>query len=421
MHTLGGGEYTQILPGTGSRYIGAPDAVLDGAHQNNYAFGGYARDVTISYLTVQNFGRPGGNHDQGVVNHDAATGWTVTHSTITGNAGAGVFIGSGNTLSYNCISANQQYGFNAYSLSGTIANVVIAHNEIVGNDTYNWEARVPGCGCSGGGKFWDVDGAVITDNWIADNYAVGLWADTNNRDFQFKDNYIANNYSYGITYEISYNADIVGNTFVGNGRGEGPRNPGFPTSAVYISESGSDSRVPGNYGSSFQITNNTFVNNWGGVILWENSNRFCNSPANTSTGVCTLVDPSTVTTASCNAENIKNVPYEEDCRWKVQNVSVSNNTFDFSPAAVGRSCTPQNGCGFQGLFSEYGTYPSWSPYTGITAEKNITFNQNNHFSRNTYDGPWQFMAEEQGNIVSWWDWRSSPYGQDGGSTLNSGM
>ena len=34
-----------------------------------------------------------------------------------------------------------------------------------------------------------------------------------------------------------------------------------------------------------------FIDNWGGVILWENSNRFCNSPDNTSTGYCTLVEP----------------------------------------------------------------------------------------------------------------------------------
>ena len=26
------------------------------------------------------------------------------------------------------------------------------------------------------------------------------------------------------------------------------------------------------------------------------------------------------------------------------------------------SCSPSNGCGFNGLFSNYGTYPRWSPY-----------------------------------------------------------
>lgn len=419
VHTLGGGAYSQILPGTGSRYIGAPGAVLDGMHKNDYAFGGYASDVTISFLTIQNFGQPGGNQNEGVVNHDAARGWTVSHSTITANAGAGVFVGTDNRIIFNCISNNQQYGLNAYSMSGTIANVLIAHNEITGNDTANWEARVPGCGCSGGGKLWDVDGAVIADNWIADNHSAGLWADTDNRDFEFRSNYIAGNYSYGIIYEISYNADIVGNTFARNGIGEGRKNPGFPTSAVYISESGSDSRVPGRYGASFQIANNAFVNNWGGVILWENANRFCGSPSNTSTGACTLVNPGTVRRSTCNPENIGKVPYVDDCRWKVKNVSVNNNTFDFNPAEVGLSCMPQNWCGFQGLFSEFGTFPAWSPYRAASVERAITFEQNNHFLDNTYNGPWQFMAEQQGNIVSWWNWRSDPYSQDKGSTLQS--
>ena len=92
-------------------------------------------------------------------------------------------------------------------------------------------------------------------------------------------------------YEISYNALIKDNLFVRNAIGMGATNPGFPTSALYISESGSDSRVHSKYGSSFQITGNMFINNWSGVILWENANRFCGSPDNSSTGVCTLVAP----------------------------------------------------------------------------------------------------------------------------------
>ena len=51
--------------------------------------------------------------------------------------------------------------------------------------------------------------------------------------------------TYGLIYEISYNAKISGNIFIRNGIGTGPKNRGFPTSAIYISESGSDSRVPG--------------------------------------------------------------------------------------------------------------------------------------------------------------------------------
>jgi hypothetical protein len=416
-HTLGAGQFTQIIPGSGAKFTGAPGAVLDGQHSNLYAFGGDASNVTVSYLTIENFGTSGGNQNQGVVNENSEPGWTVDHSTITGNAGAGVMLGSDNTLSWDCLAKNQQYGFNAYSTSGP-SNLVVEHSEISGNDTYNWEARQDGCGCSGGGKFWDVSGARIIDNWVHGNENVGLWADTNNRGFNFSGNYISDNYSYGLIYEISYNAQIKDNTFVRNGLGTGATNPGFPTSAIYISESGSDSRVPGDYGRSFEITGNSFVNNWGGVVLWENSNRYCNSPSNTSTGVCTLVVPSTATVKSCNAHNIAHAPYYADCRWKTQNVEVSHNEFDFDPASLGPKCTLANECGFQGVFSEYGTFPSWSPYKANSVENHITFDQNNHFSQNSYTGPWRFMAQSQGNVVTWGTWRTKPFLQDAGSTLN---
>ena len=177
--------------------------------------------------------------------------------------------------------------------------------------------------------------------------------------------------------------------------------------------------MPGPYGKTFAITGNTFVNNWGGVILWENSNRYCNSPANTSSGYCTLVAPATITTASCKAKNIAHAPYYDDCRWKTQNVTVSHNRFTFEPASVGKACTLKNMCGFQGVFSEYGSYPSWSPYQGTAVEKHITEQQNNHFTANTYTGPWRFMALAEGDTISWSTWRSAPYRQDQGSTLKS--
>jgi hypothetical protein len=423
VHTLGAGVYTQIDPGSGSRYIGGPGAIVDGQHINYFAFGGNSPNVTISYLTVQNFGTSGGNQDQGVVNHDSASDWTIDHTTITANAGAGVMLGSGNVLSSDCLEDNEQYGFNAYSPSGP-SGLVLTGNEITGNDTYDYEAKYPGCGCSGGGKFWDVNGATVTGNWVTGNHSVGLWADTNNRGFQIRGNYIADNYANGIIYEISYNADIVDNTFVRNGIGAGPTNPGFPTGAVYISESGADTRVksspyPFVTPYTLLIGNNTFQDNWSGVVLWENADRFCNSPANTSSGDCTLVNPGVATLSTCNAANIAKQPYYNDCRWKTQNVLVWDNEFDFNPADLGSSCTAASGCGFQGLFSQYGTYPSWSPYQGTVVEQHITHDQDNWFVGNIYRGPWRFMAGEQGTTVTWSQWQSSNFGQDSGSILTS--
>jgi len=130
------------------------------------------------------------------------------------------------------------------------------------------------------------------------------------------------------------------------------------------------------------------------------------------------VDPSRVNLHSCDARNIDTTPFYGDCRWKTQNVSVDHNVFDFNPANMGSSCTVKNACGFQGLFSEYGTYPSWSPYQGTAVGRHITFEQDNHFSSNVYNGPWRFVANEQGDVIDWEQWQAGPYGQDANSIMS---
>ena len=298
------------------------------------------------------------------------------------------------------------------------SHITVDHNEIVGNNTDNWEALQPGCGCSGGAKFWDVNGATspTTTCTITTGRVSGRTPTTEG--FDVEHNYFASNQGEGFIYEISYNLRLANNTFVRNALVAGPRLGGFPDSAVYISESGADSRVPGPYGDTLAITDNTFTDNWGGVVLWENADRFCGSSANTSTGYCTLVNPRMVTADSCNAANIPTQPYYNGCRWRTQNVLVSGNDFTFDPANIGPACTPAKYCGFNGIFSQWGSEPSWSPYHGTVVENHITFDQNNHFASNTYNGPWRFMVHEQGNVVSWATWQGRPYDQDAGSTMN---
>jgi len=43
VHTLGVSEFSQIIPGSGSTFVGAPGAVIDGQGVNRYAFTGEAR------------------------------------------------------------------------------------------------------------------------------------------------------------------------------------------------------------------------------------------------------------------------------------------------------------------------------------------------------------------------------------------
>jgi len=462
-HYLGSGEYAQINPGRNDTFIGAPGAIISGDdpgssgyEQNDFAFVGNdtgITGVTIEYLTIENFSPPG---SQGAVNTNSDDNWTITHSTIKGNVpGAAMMVGSGNTIEHNCLTGNGQYAFNAYQnpgdpqeskVTGGPQNIVLSDNEISYNDTCNWEAfskfpvRTPagcagagqfdGCGCSGGGKFWQAQNVTVRDNYVHDNYSVGIWADTNNDGFDIGGNYFSANSAEALIYEISYNALIKGNTFTDNAWGTGAADSGFTDSAVYISESGGDSRVPNSFGySTLAIEGNTFIDNWGGVVLWENANRFCSDG---SDDACTLVSPA-ATQATCKSalgnsaanQPADNPDYFDMCRWKTQNVTVSGNSFRFNPASIGSACTAARSCGFNGLFSQYG---STKPYSAWVVPVNISRHQNNVFKDNTYTGPWNFDGFALGDTVSWSQWTSgfkdengsdASFGaQDAGSTYN---
>ena len=419
VHTLGTGQYSQIIPSDNSTYIGGPGAILDGQGKNQYAFTQHARNVTIKYLTIRNFVAP---MNEGTVNHDSGENWTMQYNTVINNGGAGIFVGAGNIASYNCLKDNSQYGFQAYGADGGESNIVLDHNEIVGNNTGDWESRINGCGCTGGGKFWDVRNVRVTNNYVHDNKSVGLWADTNDNNFLFEGNWIENNDGQGIFYETSYNAAIRNNVIRHNLLAVGPERirsgDNFPDAAIYISESGGDARVPYDLVGSptIDISNNLIEDNYNGVTLWENADRFCGSPANTSTSYCTLVNPSVAKLSTCSSTNISKAPYYSDCRWKTQNVKVHHNTFKMNRANFFNCSTSM--CGRDAIFSNYGTYPSWSPYKADTISQAITYSQGNVFSNNTYVGTWNFTALDTSRFLSPSTWRGAPYNQDAGSTFS---
>ena len=402
-------EFGQVIPKRGDTFIGAPGAILDGRHVNRYAFTGTAKNVTISYLTIQNFGTKASNNGEGVVNHDSAEGWRILHNTIWHSGGAGVFLGNHGQIRHNCLADNGEYGFQALDSRHS----VLAGNEITGNNTANWEVLRPGCGCTGGGKFWNSRNVTVRNNYVHDNRGVGLWADTNNAGLLFTGNWIADNDDEGILYEISYNARIVHNTFVHNGWVKGPTNPGFPTGAIYVSESGSDPRVKTRFGGRFRIAHNRFVNNWAGVVGWENADRFAGSPNNSSTGFSTLVNPKVANLKTCVPGTIDQAPYINDCRWKTKRLWVVHNTFVSRPTDI-PGCRADTGCGFQAVFSNWGTSPDWSPYQGPVVEQHITWHQGNRWAHNTYVGAWHFMVMDQATVIPWHAWRTT-YGQDRGS------
>ena len=402
-HTLGEDEYGQIMPKAGNVYLGAPGAVVDGRGLNRYAFTGDAPDVVLRNLTVQHFVA---RRDEGVVNHDSGDGWVIEHNTIQNNKGAGLMAGARQRVVGNCLRDNGQYGMNAYK-DGPLSDLVVTGNEIAGNNVDDWETQTPGCGCTGGVKFWSVDGADVRDNWVHANRGAGLWMDTNNNDFLIEHNLFEYNDAEALFYETSYNAVIRDNIFRGNtivmGKAFVGRGDDFPVGTVYISESGGEPRVPART-AKLEITGNTFEQNWSGITLWENADRFCNSPANTSTGSCTkLADRE-----QCTQPGIASEPLLGDCRWKTQHVDIHDNTFTIDPVPFG--C--EQGCGRMAVLSNWGTYPEWSPYQGDVVQHAITFEQDNVWHHNTYVGPWTFTPFDTSRVLDAATWQAPPYGQD---------
>jgi hypothetical protein len=128
-------------------------------------------------------------------------------------------------------------------------------------------------------------------------------------------------------------------------------------------------------------------------------------------------DPATgkATISTCASPGIASKPLYDDCRWKTQNVSVHDNQFHLTPAKIGCNSSL---CARQAVISNWGTFPSWSPYMGEVVENAITFNQNNHWSNNQYFGQWRFMAHDTGVEIAFAAWQAAPYSQDVGSTLS---
>ncbi|MEV7002987.1 right-handed parallel beta-helix repeat-containing protein [Streptomyces sp. NPDC093982] len=411
-HRLAPDRYAQVVPKKGNRYLGAAGTVLDGQKRNQYAFGGTASNVTIRYLTVQGFVPP---HNEGVVNHDSADGWVIEHATIQSNAGAGLMAGARQQVRASCLRGNGQYGLNAYKAGDTISGLVVEGNEIVGNNTDDWERQREGCGCTGGIKFWAVNGADVRGNWVHDNRGTGLWADTNNNDFRIENNVIEANDGAALIYETSYNAVIRRNTIRRNnwveGRNAADGGDNFPFATIYLSESGGEPRIRART-DKIEIYWNVLENNWSGITLWENADRFCNSPANTSSGDCTLLVKNT---DHCARPAIAGAPLYADCRWKTQRVDIHGNRFTLDKSVV--KCSAK--CDRMAVLANYGTYPEWSPYKGERVAEAITRKQHNRWRDNVYLGPWKFVAHDPSRVLDFGQWQGTPYQQDAGSTFRA--
>jgi parallel beta-helix repeat protein len=292
---------------------------------------GNVTNNTWQYLTIKNFTSSVNNSVMGNVNGGgSAVGDTYKYNTIGPNqygwrgdkvppgkgqssgGGYGINLSDNTTIQYNCLIENAQGAFN-----GSGANITISDNEIVANglgvypDTGGPGASPYACGCSGGGKLNFSTNATITGNYVHHNYNAGIWIDFNNVGTEISNNYIASNWGQGIFYESSYNANISYNTVIGNGwasDGEWPAGVGGeacfggvsctnglgpvsgaggenPYSAIYIPNSGGTDSIQGikdesgadhasRYSGRLVVKGNVLIDNFGGVDVYTDTDRF---------------------------------------------------------------------------------------------------------------------------------------------------
>ncbi len=226
-------------------------------------------DVTVQYLNI--------NQDEHTTTGTIYTGlgWTITNNDIhdgysTPGLGVAIYGGDEGTIEYNCLSKMGDYGVNIF---GT--NDKFDYNEIYES---NYEPD-PGCGCSGGGKWWGTLNADIVDNAFIDDGPGGsfpVWLDNGNSGTLISGNYFDKSVASAISEETGFNLDVTDNLFqdVGWDTGTGCGNTNC-TGAIGLNSSGGFN-VPGSrYEDQITISGNQFLNDWGGVGIWQAAGRTC--------------------------------------------------------------------------------------------------------------------------------------------------
>ena len=227
----------EIASKEGNVFVGELGAVMDGGGTTTYAFQNDVDNVTISGLTIQNYGNPA---QHGVID-TGGSGWKVIGNEIRFNAGAAINIrGDGYLIEGNHIHHNEQIGILGRGAGGRVINNEIAFNNPNDRFEMDWEA--------GGTKFLHSTNLYIAYNLVHDNHGAGLWTDLNNYQTVFEHNTVRDNYGPGILHEISYDA-VIRNNIVTNNAHQ------FYVGGILVANS-----------SNVEVYDNTVTGNDGGIV-----------------------------------------------------------------------------------------------------------------------------------------------------------
>jgi hypothetical protein len=232
-------------------------------------YGGPAADVSVEYLDI--------SHDlhntTGTIY--TGTGWSITHNDIhdgysTPGNGVAIYGGDQGTIEYNCLSKMGDYGVNLFGSDSRFD-----YNEIYRS---NYEPD-PGCGCSGGGKWWGTLNADIVGNAFVDDSPAGgtpVWLDNGNSGTLISGNYFYLSYGPAISSETGFDLYVTGNLFMNGGWGRGSGGCGNNCDGAVNLDSSGGFDVPGSrYENQVLISDNQFVDNWEGVDIWQAGARSC--------------------------------------------------------------------------------------------------------------------------------------------------
>ena len=232
-------------------------------------YGGPAADVSVEYLDI--------SHDLHVTTGTiyTGTGWTITHNDIhdgysTPGYGVAIYGGDQGTIEYNCLSKMGDYGVNLFG-----SNSKFDYNEIYES---NYKPD-PGCGCSGGGKWWGTLNADIVGNAFVDDSPGGgtpVWLDNGNSGTLISGNYFYMSYGSAIVSETGFDLNVTGNLFLDGGWGRGSGGCANNCDGAVNLNSSGGFNVPGSrYENQVLISNNRFVDNWEGIDIWQAGARSC--------------------------------------------------------------------------------------------------------------------------------------------------
>jgi hypothetical protein len=258
-------------------------------------YSGPAADVSVEYLDI--------SHDLHVTTGTIYTGthWTITHNDIhdgysAPGYGVAIYGGDQGIIQDNCLAKMGDYGVNIFG----------SNNKFDDNEIYESNYKPdPGCGCSGGGKWWGTLNADIVGNaFVNDGPGGGIaaWLDNGNSGTLISKNYFYMSYGPAISSETGFDLDVTGNLFVDGGWGRGSGGCDANCDGAVDLNSSGGFNVPGSrYENKVLISKNDFVNNWQGLDIWQSGARSCeNSGENwpNDADYCSGGFPSSASTAS---------------------------------------------------------------------------------------------------------------------------